>query len=240
VGRTRFRRGTTIAGGSTAALEQSLWRWRSIFGAALISSSAMARDASRLLVPLRARCTANLPGGFCPHNYLTIPQRLWAEYSRSGCDSFPSNLIAIPDRHSMALKKQEFYEGAALYLIAKSGNVKSIRYEQPFFLLNGRMAVLLKYSTRGRSPWGFTFTPDEQRGLAARSVKMTTLVGLICGSDGIAAVAYKSFIDVTALTEASVHIACYRAHGEHYEVRGPIGSLDRKVAPSSWRRILDI
>src|SRR4051794_15428516 len=140
----------------------------------------------------------------------------------------------------MALKKQEFYEGAALHLIAKAGKVKSIRYEHPFFVLNETVSVLLKYSTRGRSPWGFTFTSDEQRGLAARAAGMTTLVGLICGSDGIAAVTYRSLIDVAPLTEASVHIACYRAHGEHYEVRGPVGSLDRKVAPSSWPRILDI
>jgi hypothetical protein len=74
----------------------------------------------------------------------------------------------------MALKKQEFYEGAALHLIAKSGNVKSIQYENPFFVFNDRLSVLLKYSTRGRSPWGFTFTADEQRGLAARAARMTT------------------------------------------------------------------
>jgi hypothetical protein len=139
----------------------------------------------------------------------------------------------------MALKKQEFYEGAALHLIAKSGNVKSVRYEPPFFVFNEKVSVLLKYSTRGRSPWGFTFTPDEQRGLGARSLGMTTLVGLICGSDGIAAVSYRSFIDVAPITQASVHIACYRAHGEHYEVCGPVGALGRKVAPSSWQKILD-
>jgi hypothetical protein len=140
----------------------------------------------------------------------------------------------------MALKKQEFYEGAALHLIAKSGNVKSIRYLQPFFVFNEKVSVLLKYSTRGRSPWGFTFTPDEQLRLATKSVGMATWVGLICGSDGIAAVGYRSFIDVAPITQASVHIACYRAHGEHYEVCGPVGPLDRKVAPSSWQKILDI
>jgi hypothetical protein len=69
---------------------------------------------------------------------------------------------------------------------------------------------------------------------------MATLVGLICGSDGIATVDFRSLIEVAPLTEASIRIACYRAHGEHYEVRGPVGSLDYKVAPSSWSRILDV
>jgi hypothetical protein len=140
----------------------------------------------------------------------------------------------------MALRKQEFYEGAALYLVAKAGGVKRVQYEHPFFVLNERVSVLLKYSTRGRSPWGFTFTTDEQHGLAARSTEMKTLVGLICGSDGIAAVAYRSFVGVAPVTKISIHIACYRAHGKHYEVRGPLGSLDRKVAPSSWQKVLDI
>lgn len=34
----------------------------------------------------------------------------------------------------MAIKKQEFYEGAALHLLARSGGISNIRYETPFFL----------------------------------------------------------------------------------------------------------
>lgn len=62
----------------------------------------------------------------------------------------------------MAIKKQEFYEGAALHLLVRSGRVTSIRYDSPLFLVNNQVLVLLKYSTKGRSPWGFTFTTDEQ------------------------------------------------------------------------------
>lgn len=62
----------------------------------------------------------------------------------------------------MAIKKQEFYEGAALHLLVRSGGIMSIRYEAPFFLLNDNVLIYLKYSTKGRSPWGFTFTTDEQ------------------------------------------------------------------------------
>jgi len=52
----------------------------------------------------------------------------------------------------MAIQKQESYEGAALHLIARTGQITSIRYDPPFFLLNDRISVLLKCSTRGRSP----------------------------------------------------------------------------------------
>ena len=38
---------------------------------------------------------------------------------------------------------------------------------------------------------------------------------------------------------SAIHIACYRAHGKHYELRGPDGNLDGKVAQSNWQRILE-
>ena len=138
----------------------------------------------------------------------------------------------------MAIKKQEFYEGAALHLLIRGGNVTSIRYDPPLFLVNKRLLVLLKYSTRGRSPWGFTFMPDEQVLLRDRASEFKIVIGLICGGDGVAAFTYDDYRTVSATRKSAVHIACYRRHGEHYEVNGPDGTLARKVAPSNWQRIL--
>ncbi len=142
------------------------------------------------------------------------------------------------DELRMAIKKQEFYEGAALHLLARGGRITSIQYEAPFFLLNDRLSVLLKYSTKGRSPWGFTFTADEQLLLETRASEFKMAIGLICGSDGVAAFSYESYVSVAAPRTVAIHLACFRQHGEHYEVSGPDGSLRRKVAPSSWQRIL--
>lgn len=140
----------------------------------------------------------------------------------------------------MAIKKQEFYEGAALHRLARTGEITSIRFEAPFFLLNKKLLVLLKYSTRSRSPWGFTFTTDEQVLLQNRASEFKTVIGLICGADGVAAFTYDAYLRVAAPRKATVHIACYRQYGEHYEVNGPDGRLDGKVAPSNWQRILDV
>ncbi len=139
----------------------------------------------------------------------------------------------------MAIKKQEFYEGAALHLLARAGQISSLRYELPFFVFNDRLSVLLKYSTKGRSPWGFTFTEDEQIALQLRASKFKTSIGLICGSDGVATLSYESLLRIAVPRKAAIHIACYRSHGEHYEVMGPNGALDKKVAPSNWQRILE-
>jgi hypothetical protein len=138
----------------------------------------------------------------------------------------------------MAIKKQDFYEGAALHLLARTNQVKSIQYDAPFYLINSEVSVLLKYCTRIRSPWGFTFTEDEQVTLKRAAKQRSLVIGLICGSDGVAAVGYKSFSMVARPRQSAVHVACYRGHWEHYEVSGPDGTLDRRVSPSNWQRIL--
>lgn len=142
----------------------------------------------------------------------------------------------------MAIKKQEFYEGAALHLLARSGGITSIVYDPPLFLMNNQVLVLLKYSTKGRSPWGFTFTTDEQVLLQKKAVDHVdrrVVIGLVCGADGVATFTYDDYRSVANSTNAAVHISCYRKHGEHYEVNGPDGTLDGKVAPSNWQRILE-
>lgn len=139
----------------------------------------------------------------------------------------------------MAIKKQEFYEGAALHLAARTGQITGLRYEAPFFFFNDRLAVLLKYSTKNRSPWGFTFTADEQKLLQARAGDTDTAIGLICGADGIAAFGYEAYLHVAAPRPGAIHVSCRRLHGEHYEVAGPDGILKRKVAPSSWQKLFE-
>jgi len=139
----------------------------------------------------------------------------------------------------MALKKQEFYEGAALHLLARTGNVRGVRYDPPLFCLNDRLLLHLKYSTKGRSPWGFTFLPEEQVLLRDKARTMPLVIGLICGSDGVAAVPYDAFNAIVEVGRSAAHIACYRSHGEHYAVTGPAGRLSRKIPPSNWPRILE-
>jgi len=139
----------------------------------------------------------------------------------------------------MAIRKQEFYEGAALHLLARGGQIQSLRYEPPLFVFNDRLSVMLKYSTKGRSPWGYTFTRDEQQLLYERAALSEIAIALVCGSDGVATFSYSAFRSVVASNNSPVHISCYRRHGKHYEVNGPEGALAKKVAPSSWLRILE-
>jgi hypothetical protein len=139
----------------------------------------------------------------------------------------------------VAIRKQDFYEGAALNLIAKTGGIAGIINHSPFYIINGRISVLLKYSTKGRSPWRFSVSENEQAQLRKRSQKTDVSIGLVCGSDGVVALGYDLFQSIASPRDGAIHLACYRDHGEHYDVSGPDGRLRKKIAPSSWQRILD-
>jgi hypothetical protein len=140
---------------------------------------------------------------------------------------------------AMGIKKQEFYEGAALHLLARTNKLTAIRYEAPLFIVNENLLLLLKYSTRGRSPWAFTFTPGEQLLLERRSLSARLAIGLICGADGVATFGCDAYFAVAKVRSRSIHISCYRQHGQHYEVSGPGGRMERRIAPSQWPRILE-
>ena len=139
----------------------------------------------------------------------------------------------------MTITKQEFYEGAALHKLARTGKMSGLVYDPPLFTINGSLVVCLKYSTRNRTPWGFTFTADEQMLLHTRAKYAPVVIGLVCGSDGVAAISYRTFRSIASLRKGAIHVSCYRKHRERYAVFGPEGELERKVSPSAWQHVLE-
>lgn len=139
----------------------------------------------------------------------------------------------------MAIQTFEFYEGAALYRLVRKGGVKSILWQEPFFEIENRVLVYLKHTRAKRSPWGFTLTQEEQTTLTHASYSNPVVLGFICGTDGIAAVSIVELAEVMLESNRQAHISCYRDHNQFYEVNGPRGALPKKVAPSTWDRLVE-
>jgi hypothetical protein len=148
-------------------------------------------------------------------------------------------MTRIPAAH-MGIQKQEYYEGAALHqLIRGLSGPTSICHSPPFFVFGGSLQVHLKYSTGKRSPWGFTFMPEEQVLLQQHAEVMPLVIGLVCGADGVAALPYDDYAHVARIRGAALRVSCKRGHRQHFEICGPDGVLPGKVAPSDWARLLD-
>jgi len=138
----------------------------------------------------------------------------------------------------MSIQKQEFYEGAALHQLIRGSSRVNVLHVPPMFVLDERIQIHLKYSTAKRSPWGFTFTPDERKLMAERVEALPLVIGLICGADGVAALSYDSYASIAPAHGGALHLSCRRSHRERFEISGPTGILPGKVAPSDWAKLL--
>jgi hypothetical protein len=139
----------------------------------------------------------------------------------------------------MPIQKQEFYEGAAIHQLIRGSNGVRVIYRSPLFIFDERLQVYLKHSTAKRSPWSFTFMPDEQTFLRGRSEMMPLVIGLICGSDGIAALPYEGYACIVLEQNVAQSVSCRRNHREHFEISGPSGKLPSKIAPADWSSLLN-
>jgi len=138
----------------------------------------------------------------------------------------------------MPIHKLEFYAGAALYRLIRSLGDVRVRVDGGIVILDERLGIFLKYCTRTRSPWLFTFSATERLTLASNAAKMQVVIGLVCGSDGIATLQHQDYVAVTGNSASQAAISCSRGYDEHYAIGGPAGGLSRKVAPSAWNTLL--
>lgn len=135
------------------------------------------------------------------------------------------------------IDKQEFYWGAAIVRLLEHPQFSAIRKHEYGYVVNSSAFVFLKYSTKARSPWGFSFTADELPRLVSLASQYERIVlGLICGGDGICAVDWKRLNPL--LGDKPGWISVRRNFNERYGVSGPAGGLDRKVPLQSWPLLL--
>lgn len=149
----------------------------------------------------------------------------------------PYNIGVRGDQRDMSIRKLEFYEGAALFRLIRSLGAVHVRMDNGVVVLDDYSRLYLKYCTRTRTPWSFTFSSAERRAIASHADEIPLYIGLICGSDGVAAMERQDYLEVAGRGESSIAISCARRHDRHYSISGPAGVLAKKIAPSAWSRI---
>ncbi|MEK6622390.1 MAG: hypothetical protein AABY74_10755 [Planctomycetota bacterium] len=135
------------------------------------------------------------------------------------------------------IDKQEFYHGAALVRLLDDDRCIEVKKHSTGYIINNDVMVLLKYSTRNRTPWRFTFTLDEMINIETlRKGENKIVIVLVCGGDGICAI-YADELH-TIMGDNPGWIAIRRNFKEQYGVAGPNGDLERKIAFQRWPAIV--
>ena len=96
----------------------------------------------------------------------------------------------------MALNEYEFYNGVVLNRLIRKG--KPIKIDvfptsgNNSFMINEKVGLYIKYSTKKISPWRFSFTREHQEEMKImRDLLDNIYLVLICGKDGIACIEYE-------------------------------------------------
>lgn len=131
------------------------------------------------------------------------------------------------------IDKREFYHGAALVRLLEHPSCESVKRWRNVYVVNGETVVMIKYTTKHRSPWRFTFSQDDVRFIGSMlSSRRRLIVAFVNGGDGI-----------TALTTEEVHtvlgddpgwISMARKFHEQYAAAGSHGTLAQKCSVSRW------
>ncbi len=135
------------------------------------------------------------------------------------------------------IHKQEFYHGVAIIRLLESEHYQNVQKHNLGYTVNNETFVFLKYSTKARSPWRFTFSRDDTERLnsLANSFKRI-VIALVCGGDGICPITYREATEL--LGNDGAWISARRNFNEQYGVAGPQGKLKNKVSLLQWPSIV--
>lgn len=104
------------------------------------------------------------------------------------------------------------------------------------YVVGGRVALYVKYSTRRLSPWSFSFTQAHQVEVAALgSTFDCTFVVLVCGDDGIACLSLSEFNSLLDDNfEPTEWLKAARGRRQRYTVTGTDNRQGIKVGDSEF------
>ncbi len=138
------------------------------------------------------------------------------------------------------------YYGSVIHRIVEASNVSvsiaRLDVTVPgFFLLNDRLPFYVKYSTARKGPWGFNFHVSQRSLLDDYRRRFGECLSvLVCAKDGMVTLSYSDLESVLEdRGEMQENVSVKRGHREMYEVKGPGGALDHKVARNSLLLALD-
>jgi hypothetical protein len=136
------------------------------------------------------------------------------------------------------LDEYEFYQGAVLrQLVVESDFSLSFR---PFlrqgritaFVMNGRVGLYVKHSSKRMSPWRFTFTIEQAADLLDLEAKFSdSYVVFVCETDGLVTLPFSVLHDIVDFQQTdNAWVSVSRPPRSQYAIAGNKDELNRKVA----------
>ncbi|SDT34473.1 hypothetical protein [Bradyrhizobium canariense] len=136
------------------------------------------------------------------------------------------------------LDEYEFYQGVVLRQLAVETDY-SVSF-RPFvregrinaFVVNGRVGVYVKHSSKRMSPWRFSFTIDQAADLLDLEQRFPdSFVVFVCGTDGLVTLSFADLHTIVSFHESeNAWVSVTRPPRAQYDLAGNRGELQYKVS----------
>jgi hypothetical protein len=136
------------------------------------------------------------------------------------------------------LDEYEFYQGAVLRQLIVNGDY-SLSF-RPFvregriaaFVMNGRIGIYVKHSSKRMSPWRFTFTIEQAADLLDLEAKYPdSFVVFVCEADGLVTLSFADLHTIVDFQQSNNGwVSISRPPRAQYAIAGNKGELSRKVS----------
>lgn len=135
----------------------------------------------------------------------------------------------------------EFYHGAVLArLVHRSNKVFSIKpfpsEDNASYVVNEKIGIYIKYSTKRMSPWHFSFYKRHQDEI----IRMKNKIGdvyilLVCKDDGIVTLNFEEFKKIFNDDHEAVEwVSASRFKRQMYTIKGSDGALEFKIGQNDF------
>lgn len=138
------------------------------------------------------------------------------------------------------LDEYEFYQGVVLRQLAVENDYSMSVSFRPFvregrvnaFVMNGRVGVYMKHSSKRMSPWRFTFNIEQAADLLDLEHKFPdSFMVFVCGTDGLVTLSFADLHSIVSFQESeNAWVSISRPPRTQYELAGNRGELKYKVA----------
>ncbi|MET4726052.1 hypothetical protein ABIF63_010158 [Bradyrhizobium japonicum] len=138
------------------------------------------------------------------------------------------------------LDDYEFYQGVVLRQLAVENDYSMSVSFRPFvregrinaFVMNGRVGVYIKHSSKRMSPWRFTFNIEQAADLLDLEHKFPdSFMVFVCGTDGLVTLTCADLHSIVSFQESeNAWVSISRPPRTQYELAGNRGELKYKVS----------
>ncbi|MCP3379443.1 hypothetical protein NLM31_03170 [Bradyrhizobium sp. CCGUVB4N] len=138
------------------------------------------------------------------------------------------------------LDEYEFYQGVVLRQLAVENDYSMSASFRPFvregrinaFVMNARVGVYIKHSSKRMSPWRFTFTIEQAADLLDLEHKFPdSFMVFVCEADGLVTLSMADLHSIVSFQESeNAWVSISRSPRTQYELAGNRGELKYKVA----------